>query len=654
MNKKTFLSFICARSARTIALPMIVTLAVLASCGDTDDGSLLPAGQYPLTFTAAIDGETTAPAGAATRANTVGGVWTAGDAIAVMVADEEGGGDIVKQYTPKPDAPNTLQAAAGVAPFYWQSSTEKKTVSAWYCGDGSTAAGGTHAGSVPTTWSVQTDQNTADGYQRSDFLYAPPKEITFTPASGADNTLAFYHQTAKVVINIKNAEAATDAADLSVTLAAYDASGAPAGSNTDNALVVSCPYTLPGSGQNIGAWSTDLATADVVTGAITPKAITPASGSAYLKTYTALVIPQNVTGKKFIAVTVGSDTYYYIPKQKADGTYPGDLQGGSVHTYDITVKYGSLEVVETAGSGSGAWNSGGSATDVTSKTIDANFTADKLKIGDFYYSDGTTSDGGYRKYTDGTIKRWNIMPVLTNPETGKARTVIGIVFCTDASRIGDGEKKKLSDLGVTAPHGLVMALTNAGGGCKWGEYGKDENADGQSGKPFVENITTLQKQYNHISGYAETHWIGDKMKDLAESSYTADTYKAFDVALNYGATTETAQYAAPEKTTGWFLPGMGQWWDILENLGGVDLSSYKTSTNNYGYIADAGNTALNNLNIYMGKVTGAAPFETYTYFWSSSEFSSYYACFVGFYDGYLRLGWDGKDCVFVVRPALAF
>ena len=97
MNKKTFLSFICARSARTIALPMIVTLAVLASCGDTDDGSLLPAGQYPLTFTAAIDGETTAPAGAATRANTVGGVWTAGDAIAVMVADEEGGGDIVKQ-----------------------------------------------------------------------------------------------------------------------------------------------------------------------------------------------------------------------------------------------------------------------------------------------------------------------------------------------------------------------------------------------------------------------------------------------------------------------------------------------------------------------------------------------------------------------------
>ena len=570
------------------------------------------------------------------------------------MADEEGGGDIVKQYTPKPGAPNTLQAAAGVDPFYWQSSTEKKTVSAWHCGDGSTAAGGTHAGSVPTTWSVQTDQNTADGYQRSDFLYAPPKEITFTPASGADNMLAFHHQTAKVVINIKNAEAATDAADLSVTLAAYDASGAPAGNNTDNALVVSCPYTLPESGQNIGAWDVAAAAADVVTGAITPKAITPASGSAYLKTYTALVIPQNVTGKKFIAVTVGGDTYYYIPKQKADGTYPGDLQGGSVHTYDITVKYGTLEVVETAGSGSGAWNSGGSATDVTSKTIDANFTADKLKIGDFYYSDGTTSDGGYRKYTDGSTKLWNIMPVLTNPETGKARTVIGIVFCTDASRIGAGEKAKLKDLGVTSPHGLVMALTNAGNGCKWGEYGKDENADAtDNAASFKENIDQVNKMYNHISGYAETHWIGDKIA-AGESGYTADTYQAFNVALKYGTTTETAKYAAPDNTTGWFLPGIGQWWDILENLGGVSLSSYKTSTDDYVSITDTGNTAVANLNTYMEKVGGDMIYSSYTPFWSVSEGSNLFACHVYFNDGDLGLVWHHKGNYVLVRTVLAF
>jgi hypothetical protein len=56
----------------------------------------------------------------------------------------------------------------------------------------------------------------------------------------------------------------------------------------------------------------------------------------------------------------------------------------------------------------------------------------------------------------------------------------------------------------------------------------------------------------------------------------------------------------------------------------------------------------------MGKVTGAAPFETYTYFWSSSEFSNYNACNVSFYVGGLRLDWNGKYNGFVVRPALAF
>ena len=340
--------------------------------------------------------------------------------------------------------------------------------------------------------------------------------------------------------------------------------------------------------------------------------------------------PLNVAFSDFIPCHTDNGAYRYlitpVPADAADAAKP--LLSGSYTKSDASVAGWSFNADVAAGDYKEYVVDGGSATVIPK--------AHTLQAGDFYMKDGSL--------------------IGKNESLSAAQQVncIGIVFCTDASRIGAGEKTKLKDLGVTAPHGLVMALTNASDGCKWGDYTKDENADGQSGEPFKENIATLQKQYNDINGYAETHWIGDKIKGSAESSYTADTYKAFDVALNYGATTETAQYAAPEKTTGWFLPGMGQWWDILENLGGVDLSSYKTSTNNYGYIADAGNTALNNLNIYMGKVTGAAPFETYTYFWSSSEFSSYYACFVGFYDGYLRLGWDGKDCGFGVRPALAF
>ena len=93
----------------------------------------------------------------------------------------------------------------------------------------------------------------------------------------------------------------------------------------------------------------------------------------------------------------------------------------------------------------------------------------------------------------------------------------------------------------------------------------------------------------------------------------------------------------------------------MENFGGLDLSSYKTSTDSYVYIYGAGNTAITNLNVYMGKVTGAASFETNTYFWSSSEFSSNVACSVNFSSGgSLNLNWLNKNRVFVVRPALAF
>ncbi|RHJ48258.1 fimbrillin family protein [Bacteroides sp. AM10-21B] len=341
--------------------------------------------------------------------------------------------------------------------------------------------------------------------------------------------------------------------------------------------------------------------------------------------------PLNVAFSDFIPCHTDNGAYRYlitpVPADAADAAKP--LLSGSYTKSDASVADWSFNADVAAGDYKEYVVDGGSATVITK--------AHTLQAGDFYMKDGSL--------------------IGKNESLSAAQQVncIGIVFCTDASRIGAGEKTKLKDLGVTAPHGLVMALTNASDGCKWGDYTKDENADGQSGEPFKENIATLQKQYNDINGYAETHWIGDKIKGSAESSYTADTYKAFDVALNYGATTETAQYAAPEKTTGWFLPSMGQWWDILENFGGLDLSSYKTSTDSYVYIYGAGNTAITNLNVYMGKVTGAASFETNTYFWSSSEFSSNVACSVNFSSGgSLNLNWLNKNRVFVVRPALAF
>lgn len=316
---------------KTTHLAFALFVLLSSSCSTEIDtkGNALPDGKYPLTFTSSVEAMTL------TRA-TADGTWTENDKVAVKV------GEAVKEYTFATSG-NTLSADV---PFYWQSSGETKTVSAWYCGDGSTATGQTHAGAVPTTWSVKSDQS-SDGYQQSDFLYAPAKEITF---SAETKSLAFYHQTARVVINIKNAEAATKEGDITSVVIG----------NAGN-LALSGGYTAP-SGTNVTAGTWDITSAPTM-GTITPKDIA-ASGSGILKTYTALVIPQNMVGKKFLAVTLSDNQVYYYTPSGSDA----NLESGQVYTYNVTVKKGKIDVVAVdSGSGSGSWGSGESE-DITSSS----------------------------------------------------------------------------------------------------------------------------------------------------------------------------------------------------------------------------------------------------------------------------------------------
>lgn len=236
-------------------------------------------------------------------------------------------------------------------------------------------------------------------------------------------------------------------------------------------------------------------------------------------------------------------------------------------------------------------------------------------------------------YADGTL--------LPSAAGYTGSTPIGIVYSTDVSRIGTEATKVLENQGIT-PHGLVMALTNASDGCRWGEYGKDENSGGADGEPFKENTGTLQKQYNNVDGYGETHWIIDEYRKSGNA--LKGTYTAFYHASRYGtAESSTEKYAAPSNSTGWFIPSMGQWWDILSNLGGINLDKYKNDTGNSTSISGAASTAVANMNRYLEKISGATPFSTGTYFWSSSEYSGYSACFVRFdYDGFLTLRYGGK------------
>lgn len=199
---------------------------------------------------------------------------------------------------------------------------------------------------------------------------------------------------------------------------------------------------------------------------------------------------------------------------------------------------------------------------------------------------------------------------------------IGIVFSINPDRFGNIAKQVLTEKG-SAPHGLVMALTDASEGCAWSTNSSiDENIIGNPGEPFYDNTDRVYKMYNNVDGYAETHWIIDKYGNSIQ-----ETYPAFYHASIYGtAESGTSQYATPTNTTDWFIPSMGQWWDILSNLGGIDLSSYQEVKDTGYIIPGVGITAITNMNKSMDRIEGADQFRTTRWFWSSSEYSSDIGC----------------------------
>lgn len=313
----------------TVAVACCVFAFAACTDDDVDDGTTLPDGKYPMAFTAGVDGL------AATRATT-DNTWAGNEEVAVWM----GSGD-PKKYTPAAGGTSvTLQAATGEKPFYWES-TSNINVSAWYLGTG-------YAATLPTTWSVKATQS-GDGYQQSDFLYAPAKSIAFNPQTGTDNSLTFYHQTAKVIINIRKEGILTDASKITSVII-----------GNNNNIALKGTYTAPTGNGTAGTWTP---TTDGK-GTITPKTLTNPntvsfdSGSTAetaLASYEALVIPQTVTtGENFIGITVDGTNYWY----KAE-TGSNELKAGYVHTYNITVKGEKLEVTMNS---SMSWGTGSSGS----------------------------------------------------------------------------------------------------------------------------------------------------------------------------------------------------------------------------------------------------------------------------------------------------
>lgn len=188
-------------------------------------------------------------------------------------------------------------------------------------------------------------------------------------------------------------------------------------------------------------------------------------------------------------------------------------------------------------------------------TITYDGTETEPKIGDYYYSDGTWSDGGLRKLlADGTME-W----AEPKPEPESDKTLIAIVFHAGHHE-NDASDYSATGIGSEKCHGYAVALQDATSShCMWGDNGElgccptDESGNRQ------DNFFTPDIDW---SGYAWTQKIitaaggKENLNATEESGYPATYYAVVDYA---------GKFNAPANSSGWFLPSIGQMWNVYQN-----------------------------------------------------------------------------------------
>lgn len=192
------------------------------------------------------------------------------------------------------------------------------------------------------------------------------------------------------------------------------------------------------------------------------------------------------------------------------------------------------------------------------------YAAADLKMGDYLYSDGTTSDGGLRKlYPDGTVET---ATEAVAPEAGK--TVIGIVF--HAGRHATDSSDYTSPLTAGGPtlagevRGYAVAITDATLGtsreAKWvaGPEGESNFRSGVSTDKYAWNgYANCRAMHDYVTAHAGEGW---EMRHF-QAAWSCETYGNRTLDYDGNPTSDyewQAPLRAPAGTSGWFLPSVGQ------------------------------------------------------------------------------------------------
>lgn len=182
-----------------------------------------------------------------------------------------------------------------------------------------------------------------------------------------------------------------------------------------------------------------------------------------------------------------------------------------------------------------------------------------LEPGDYYCADG------------------NIVP---NNFTGVPENCIGVVFATTTNN------EKALDGTTTCSNGYVMALVGATAKNSpiinaWDYFWGINNLsiDGLNTvavNSFNDADLVAAIQNNEYSGLDNTTLLikNDPYTNSADNAYINDAVLTFGDAEQY-----TSIYAAPLKTTGWFIPTAYQFTQIIKNLGADENGNFTKSDN---------------------------------------------------------------------------
>ena len=406
---------------------------------------------------------------------------------------------------------------------------------------------------------VAEDQSKLADFQNSDFISAENRKVEFN-----NPTLEFTHRTARVTIELKPGTGFTSVAGATVSLVSLSAdNGNPTAIKTYNA-----------------------------------------SGN----TYEALTAPQTVAaGKPFVKVELGGGIFYFRPQNNVV------LEAGSRYKYTVKVNATGLTL---DGCTIGYWTDGGSEDVRITISYDGSET--EAKIGDYYYADGTWSDGGLRKlYADGKME-W----AETTPQPMNDKTCIGIVFYTGRHETDRSDyTKPLSEDGPTIPNGkvngYVVALTDVHDGSsdrlRW-EYGPgnvyNKAIDASTSKRDWQGYSNSLKFHEFVNKN-ENKEAGWEMKHFP-AALACETYG--NRMLDEDGNDANGKYdwqkplAAPGNTSGWFLPSCGQ----LQYL-------YKNRSVLSARMTDVKNSTPTDCS-YKDEIEW---FSTGMYYWSSTEYSRY-------------------------------